>query len=147
MNSGKGVAAIFSIVVAAVVAAQQGGFPILEGRFLGQDPPGLTPEVFAPGIVSTEAIEASLCFSYDDRFLVFRRGFREDTEIYLSELDDGVWTEAVNLGSEINSEESENRPFITADGKYLFFNSSANESRDVFWVDLGVVEQLRPVSQ
>ena len=310
MNPGKGVAAIFPIVVAAVVAAQQGGFPVIEGRFLGQAPPGLTPEVFAPGIVSTEAIEASLCLSYDDRFLVFRRGFREDTEIYLtenkdgkwseparapfflkqyrfgdftfspaepalffttdrplepeqgkaesanlwkveyengewldpsplggavnsplhesypsvsndktlfffrrfdaenglseimySEFSDGVysapirmgkeintqwdewdpsvapdgsflvfcstepsgfgrddlyvsfktpdggWTEAVNLGSEINSEESQNRPFITADGKYLFYNSSANESRDVFWVDLGVVEQLRPVSQ
>ena len=60
---------------------------------------------------------------------------------------DGGWTEAVNLGNEINSEESENRPFITADGKYLFYNSSANESRDVFWVDLGIVKKLGPVSQ
>jgi hypothetical protein len=28
---------------------------------------------------------------------------------------DGVWSDAMNLGDGINSEESENRPFITAE--------------------------------
>ena len=28
-------------------------FPILKGPYLGQKPPGMTPEIFAPGIVST----------------------------------------------------------------------------------------------
>ena len=60
---------------------------------------------------------------------------------------DGVWSDAMNLGDGINSEESENRPFITADGKCLFYNKSANESRDVYWVDPGVVQKPRPVNQ
>jgi len=32
----------------------QGEFPNIKGPYLGQEPPGLTPKVFAPGIVSTK---------------------------------------------------------------------------------------------
>lgn len=307
MRPARSVAVIFSIVIAGAVSAQQESFPELKGRFLGQAPPGLTAEVFAPGIISTEAIEASLTFSHDGRFLVFRRGFGEDTEIYLLEnkagtwtnpvrapffvkeygfgdftfspnqpmlyftssrplepgqeptesanlwmveyskdgwlipnpvadvlvtplhesypsvandrtlyffrrfdaenrnyemmysefengaysapvrmgeeintqweewdpsiapdgsflvfcskkpsgfgqddlyvsfrTPDGGWSDAVNLGGGVNSEQSENRPFITADGKYLFYNRGNSENRDVYWVDLGVVRKLKP---
>lgn len=95
MKPGKGLAVIFSFVVAGTALAQQESFPVLEGPYLGQTPPGMAAEVFAPGIISTEAIEASLTFSHDQRFLVFRRGFREDTKIYLSEQVAGVWTKPV----------------------------------------------------
>jgi len=57
---------------------------------------------------------------------------------------DGGWSDAVNLGGGVNSEQSENRPFITADGKYLFYNRGNSENRDVYWVDLGVVRKLKP---
>ncbi len=307
MKTGKCVAVIFSIVIAGAVSAQQQDFPLLEGPYLGQTPPGMTAEVFAPGVISTPAIEASLTFSYDHRFMVFRRGFRDDTEIFLSEnktgkwtepvrapffvkeygfgdftfspnepvlyftsrrplepgqastessnlwkveydngkwlaptsisdvlitplhesypsvsndktlyffrrFDDenrnyemmfsefengaysapirmgkeintqweewdpsvapdgsflvfcskkpsgfgqddlyvsfrtanGGWTDAVNLGDGINSEGSENRPFITSDGKYLFFNRGSDGGRDVYWIDAAVIEQFRP---
>ncbi len=36
------------------VSQAQEGLPVLEGPYVGQKPPGLTPEVFAAGIVSTE---------------------------------------------------------------------------------------------
>lgn len=29
-------------------------FPVLKGPYLGQKPPGVKPEIFAPGIVSTK---------------------------------------------------------------------------------------------
>jgi hypothetical protein len=29
-------------------------FPILKGPYLGQKPPGMIPEIFAPGFISTE---------------------------------------------------------------------------------------------
>ena len=32
---------------------QQGDFPTLKGPYLGQKPPGMTPEIFAPGVIST----------------------------------------------------------------------------------------------
>lgn len=28
-------------------------FPLLKGKYLGQKPPAMTPEIFAPGIIST----------------------------------------------------------------------------------------------
>ena len=30
-------------------------FPVLTGFYLGQNPPGLTPEIFAPGIISANS--------------------------------------------------------------------------------------------
>ena len=38
-------------------------FPVLEGPYMGQTPPGMTAEVFAPGIVSTEAWEVEGVFA------------------------------------------------------------------------------------
>jgi hypothetical protein len=179
----------------------------------------MTAEVFAPGIISTGAIEAGLAFSHDGRFLVtplhksypsaandrtlhfFRRFDGEDgnyeimrsafvdgayveparmgaeintqweewdpaiapdgcflvfcskrpsslgqDDLYVSfRTADGGWTDAVNLGSGNNSASSENRPFITADDKYLFFNRGDGANRDVYWVDLDAVRQLSPV--
>ena len=302
--------AVVGLLVFVVIAsaATHQDLQILEGPYLGQRSPGIAPEVFAPGVVSTDVVEGCVCFSFDHRYFVFRRGFREDTEIYFMEdrpggwteparapffvkeygfgdftfspnrpelyftsrrplepggeptesanlwkvgyengvwrepvqlgesvnsdlhesypsvsndgtlfffrrfdtdnglseimystLDGGAyaapkrmgweintkwdewdpcvspdgdllvfcskkpsgfgeddlyvsfkkeaggWTEAINLGAGINSERSENRPFITADGKYLFFNSNVNGSRDVFWVDLEVVLRLKTV--
>jgi len=44
--------------------AQQTEFPILKGPYLGQKPPGMTPEVFAQGIISTkEKYELNSVFS------------------------------------------------------------------------------------
>ena len=37
-------------------------FPVLKGPYLGQKPPGMTPEIFAPGIIST---------GYDERIAAF----------------------------------------------------------------------------
>ncbi len=34
--------------------AQQDDFPVFKGPYIGQKTPGMTPEVFAPGIISTE---------------------------------------------------------------------------------------------
>ena len=42
---------LFSILVFSSYA-QQDDFPVLKGPYLGQKPPGLTPQLFAPGIIS-----------------------------------------------------------------------------------------------
>ena len=41
--------------------------------YLGQQPPGETPEPFAPGIVNTDAIELNGVFSPDGREFFFTR--------------------------------------------------------------------------
>jgi hypothetical protein len=65
------------------------------------------------------------------------------------------------MGEPINSAATENRPFVTLDGRYLFFMSDrvvhdpsleelradlrpGNGSRDVYWVDAKIIDRLRP---
>ena len=302
----RGTASVLMALVSSVVFAQ-GQPTVLEGDYLGQEPPGLTKKLFAPGVVSTDAPEGCLCFSNDGNYAVFRRHWREKTVVFVSErksgewsepevapfflkpyrfgdftfvpdelrlyftsnrpsteggeassssdiwmvdntegnwtrpvrlaapvssplhdsypsvsddetiyffrrfdadgglseilsaeledgrysepvnlgrnintewdewdpaissdgktlifcskkpsgmgVDDlyvsfrdaeGRWSESINLGDSVNTSGSENRPFITADGKYLFFNSDAAGSRDVYWIDMEVVRRLRP---
>jgi Tol biopolymer transport system component len=58
--------------------------------------------------------------------------------------NDGKWTKPINLGKKINTAANETRPYVTADGKYLFFVSDTNSNLDIFWVDASVLDQLKP---
>lgn len=62
-----------SLIFTTCVNAQPDDFPILKGPFLGQKPPGEKPEIFAPGIISTEAEEFGCCFSPDGTEFYFTR--------------------------------------------------------------------------
>jgi len=65
----------------------------------------------------------------DESYLLFSSVGRDDDlgggDIYISrKLNDTTWSEAKNLGKTINSDESDFSPFVTFDGKYLFFTST-----------------------
>ena len=47
------------IITAGMLFPQKSKFPVLKGPYLGQKPPGKTPEYFAPGIVTTRYHEHS----------------------------------------------------------------------------------------
>ena len=100
--------------------------------------------------VNTQWDEWDPCVSSDGSVLVFaskQPGYGED-DLYVSfKAADGAWSKAINLGKTINSPQSENRPFITADNKYLFFSSSSGGNRDVYWVDMEFVHALNPAEQ
>ena len=55
------------------ISHAQGELPILDGPYLGQTPPGLTPEIFAPGLVSTEQRDGSGFFTPDMKEFYFTR--------------------------------------------------------------------------
>ena len=48
---------LLSIIFVFISHAQQVDFRVLKGPYLGQEPPGLTPKIFAPGFVSTDVHE------------------------------------------------------------------------------------------
>jgi len=79
----------------------------------------------------------------------------------------GEWMEPQNLGEGVNSYYDERRPFVSFDGKYLFFASTRinpeipdrpitlpelqrltnvhkNGYQHIYWVDAKVIEDLRP---
>ena len=49
--------------------AEEGVSQVLTGPYLGEQPPGLVPAIFAPGVVSTAAFELNSAFTPDGREL------------------------------------------------------------------------------
>ncbi len=68
-------------------------FPELKGPYLGQEPPGLEPVLFAPGVVSTHTGEWSTAFTPDGLELFF--GLSVEGSTYMLHMKDegGRWTE------------------------------------------------------
>jgi hypothetical protein len=66
---------LLSIIFVFISHAQQDDFPVLKGPYLGQRPPGMKPEVFAPEIISTDkSLEAGCTFTPDLKEFYFVRG-------------------------------------------------------------------------
>lgn len=61
---------------------------IEESFYLGQNPPGLIPEVFAPGVVSVDGrFESTISFSPDLKELYFEAKHEDEaSQIYFSKL-------------------------------------------------------------
>lgn len=103
--------------------AQQNDVVKITGPYLGQKPPGVTPQKFAPGIVSTDAHEFSSCFSPDGDEFYFTRRHPElnQTLVMVSYHVDGVWSQPVIAPFNQNGFSFE--PFVTPDNKRLYFQT------------------------
>ncbi len=82
----------------------------------------------------------------DESYLIFcskkPESYGED-DLYVSfKLEDGTWSFPVNFGEKINSIFSENRPYVSPDGKYLFFTRNVNNNRNIYWVDAGIIMKI-----
>ena len=111
--------------------AQQDDFPVLKGPYLGQKPPGMTPEIFAPGIISTENLgEAGSAFTKNgDMFLFNRRTPPEEHKtIYFTELKDGYWAKPSPVS--FNSPYADWDFHFAPDGKTLYFSSKRPVNQD-----------------
>jgi len=78
--------------LACGIDASGQSFPRLEGPYLGQKPPGLTPQPFAPGIVTTDGEEGCAGFAREGKVFVFQRFLGGRCHTYITRLKDGVWT-------------------------------------------------------
>ncbi|MCJ7579480.1 MAG: hypothetical protein MUP98_02980 [Candidatus Aminicenantes bacterium] len=113
---------IASNLIGQKTSVQSDNFPVLHGLYFGQKPPGKTPKIFAPGIVSTENFrEFSGSFTPDGKEYYFFR-FADDAGMMMSKLLDEGWTEP--KPALFNTKYIDNEPHITLDGKYLYFNSN-----------------------
>lgn len=90
-------------------------------------------------------------FSREMDYLVFsaeRDGGLGQADLYVSfRNQDGEWSEVLHLGPHLNTEAFEIGPYISPDGKYLFFTrrdkwQNASFS-DIYWVSTDVVSRLR----
>ncbi|MBO3697254.1 serine hydrolase [Roseivirga sp. E12] len=92
-------------------------FPPLEDRYLGQKPPGETPELFAPGIVSTQdQLETEVLFLPDMTALSFNRGDGEngDPTLIMMEYKDHDWARKPIALSDMDNYREQFSPSFTA---------------------------------
>ena len=101
--------------------SQQSDFPVLKGPYLGQKPPGMTPEIFAPGIVSTGAWEYGTAFSKDGKeFYYAIAGVPYNVIVAMKEVN-GIWTKP-KIAS-FSGMYDEHDMLFSADGKKLYYTS------------------------
>ncbi len=87
----------------------------------------------------------------DESYLIFCStkpgGYGRD-DFYISFRNkDLSWSKPINMGKDINSNSSENRPYVTADGKYFFFTSTKRGNRDIYWIDAKIIDKFKIFSQ
>jgi len=97
--------------------------------------------------LNTEYDEWDPFVAPDESYLVFCStmpgGLGRD-DLYISfRAEDGNWGPPVNMGEEVNSSGSENRPCVTRDGRYFFFTSTRGGSRDTYWVRAEYLDRFR----
>ena len=92
--------------------------------------------------INTKYWESHACISPDGKELLLTSNRKEShggMDIFVSTLnEDGEWSEPVNLGDTINTELNEDSPFLTADGKRLYFSSQGHYNiggYDIFYAD------------
>tara|TARA_R110001632_G_scaffold65_14_gene299 strand:+ start:10735 stop:11607 length:873 start_codon:yes stop_codon:yes gene_type:complete len=96
--------------------------------YLGQKPPGLLPELFAPDIIKTEFRQAAGVFTPDLKEFYFRRrgGEYENNTLVVVKNTDNKWTESV-------VETRAGEPFISLDGKTMHLGKKYRERTTKGW--------------
>lgn len=100
------------------------------------------PELLDPVINSEEFVEPSACMSASGEMIIFssnRPGGMGGKDLYrVVKLPNGKWSEAQNLGPEINSPFDEDAPYLNPEGTKLYFSSKGHKNMggyDVFRAD------------
>ena len=104
--------------------------------------------------INTSFSEGDTFVAPDESYLIVtsrRPGGFGAGDLYISFRDgDGGWSEPVNLGEAINSEQLDFCPMVTPDGRFLFFSRRWGATWDdttrceIYWVDARVLKRFRP---
>jgi Tol biopolymer transport system component len=128
--------------------AEQSDFPKLTGPYLGQKPPGKTPEYFAPGIIAVDANfeHSAAVFSPDGRevFWCTNVDFYTDRRVvgnlrlHTMKVVDGLWT-APRIAPFVEDIYVE-RPVFSPDGSRLYIEFGRDPTQESDF-DIYVVER------
>ncbi len=84
----------------------------------------------------------------DESYIIFcstKPGGMGGDDLYISfKNHEKQWCHPLHLGNRFNSSSSENRPYVTNDGRFFFYTSSKRGHRDIYWVDAKIIEELKP---
>lgn len=125
------IALLLSIPTMSGTSYSQDELPVLGGPYLGQKPPGLIPEAFAPGIVTTEHYEFSGVFTPDMKefYLIRNGGKYEKPTFIVFQNKDNRWHESV-ISPWVG------QPFISPDGKTMHLGKRYMERTEAGWSEI-----------
>jgi ankyrin repeat protein len=122
-------------------------FPVLEGDYMGQKVPGETPELFAPGIVSSIwGLHSAAAFSPDENIVMWAPMITIPGQLYstggilMSERKNKRWT--TPRFAPFPGDSEGDVPFFAPDGKRVYFMSAQalpgdpqSEKERIWYVD------------
>lgn len=88
-----------------------------------------TPKIIKNKSINTSYAEVSPTLTADGNTMYFvsdRNGIKKASDIYVVHKVGNKWGEAVPVSDSINTTENETTPYITPDGRYLFFSSEGH---------------------
>ena len=93
--------------------------------------------------INSRGYEGDVFIAPDESYIIFTAARKEGVgkgDLYISfkEKNDG-WTKSVLMGNTINTESNEICPFVTQDGRYLFYTSN----KDIYWVQAEIIESFK----
>jgi Tol biopolymer transport system component len=95
------------------------------------------------GAINTTNYEADVFVSPNEEYIIYCSERQEGLgkgDLYISFKDkNGAWKEAKNMGSVVNSPAYEFCPFVSPDGKYLFFTRSG----EIYWVSTKILDTFK----
>jgi len=122
----------FTLLSLIICVITQISFSQVADLYLGLTPPGYTPEIFAPGVVSLTTLnEKVITFSPSGHEIFFSTGAWPTCTTMYIEYKNNAWTTPV-LAS-FSSDRSADEPFFSVDGSRIYFyayqpGSSANSN-------------------
>lgn len=101
-------------------------------------------------VVNTQIRNITPCIAKDGSYIIFSTSDTSYEYLYISfYLGHNEWTKPVDMNiadTKINVSSYQNRPTISPDGKYLFFNSHNSDNAnisDIYWVSTDIIEDIK----
>ena len=123
INMKKLILTIYALLfVAASLNAQQTDFPKLTGPYLGQKPPGMTPKIFAQGIISKRGSDEWGCtVNREWTEIFFSRTKDNKASVFHLERTSYSWS-TPDIAA-FSGQYNDSHPVFSSDGTKVFFGS------------------------
>ncbi|MCX2681409.1 ankyrin repeat domain-containing protein [Galbibacter sp. EGI 63066] len=114
----------------------------MEGKYMGQEEPGINPKMFAPNFISTEEQEFGSVFNKERTEFYFGVDVGGRNEIRFSKMEENQWTKPVTILSD--KRYNYNDPFLSNKENRLYFISkrALDGKGEIKDVDIWYVERI-----
>ena len=101
--------------------------------------------------INTHSLDECAYIAPDESYIIFnswKKSKHKGNNLYISFNNNGKWTNPKSLGDNINTDELDIYPYVSPDGKYIFFTSRKKpyncvEPSKFYWVSTSIIDSLR----